>query len=94
MSKQQFDVIIIGAGAAGLMAMRDLTEAGLTVCLIEATSAIGGRISTLNHPEFDSPAETGAEFIHGKCEQTFALLKEARIPGIKNLLNLSRTFLL
>jgi monoamine oxidase len=79
MSKQQFDVIIIGAGACGLMAMRHLTEAGISVCLIEAASAIGGRISTLNHPEFDSVVETGAEFIHGKCEQTFALLKEARI---------------
>ena len=42
-----YDVIIVGAGAAGLMAAKKLAEAGLTVQIIEARDRIGGRIHTL-----------------------------------------------
>ena len=73
----KYDVIIIGAGAAGLMAMRDLLEAGHTVCMLEASSIAGGRIATINEPGFDMPIEAGAEFIHGKLPVTFKLIKEA-----------------
>lgn len=40
------DVLIIGAGIAGLTAARVLTNAGKTVKLIEASDAIGGRVKT------------------------------------------------
>ena len=40
------DVLIIGAGIAGLTASRVLTNAGKTVKLIEASDAIGGRVKT------------------------------------------------
>ena len=75
----KYDVIIIGAGAAGLAAMKDLLENGHTVCMLEATSRPGGRIATINEEGFDQPLETGAEFIHGKLPFTFTLLKEAGI---------------
>lgn len=66
----QADVIIIGAGAAGLMAGRELIKAGKTVILLEARNRIGGRINQ----------HTGAEFIHGNQPLTQALLNEAGIP--------------
>lgn len=66
----QTDVIIIGAGAAGLMAARELVKAGKKVQVLEARDHIGGRIHQ----------HTGAEFIHGDMPLTLGLLKEANIP--------------
>lgn len=66
----QADVIIIGAGAAGLMAGRELIKAGKTVLLLEARNRTGGRICQ----------HTGAEFVHGKLPITLSLLEEAGIP--------------
>jgi monoamine oxidase len=74
----KYDVIIIGAGASGLAAMRKLVEAGLQVCMIEASNAPGGRIATI-HEEFKEPAEAGAEFVHGRLPLTFKLIKEAKL---------------
>ena len=73
----KYDVIIVGAGAAGLMAMRDLLAAGYNVCLLEAGDTAGGRIETITEDGFDMPVETGSEFIHGKLPVTFKLIKEA-----------------
>jgi monoamine oxidase len=75
----KYDIIIAGAGAAGLMAAKELSEAGYTVCLLEAAATAGGRICTLKEDGFDMPVETGAEFIHGRLELTLKLLKQARI---------------
>ena len=72
----KYDVIIIGAGATGLLAMRDLAKAGYHVCMLEAAGIAGGRISTIKD-DFENYAEAGAEFIHGKLPLTFQLLKEA-----------------
>ena len=44
------DTIIIGAGAAGLMAARELVRAGKTVRVLEASDRIGGRIFTIHDP--------------------------------------------
>jgi len=72
----KYDVIIIGAGATGLLAMRDLAKAGYHVCMLEAAETAGGRIFTIKDG-FENYAEAGAEFIHGKLPLTFQLLKEA-----------------
>jgi phytoene dehydrogenase-like protein len=40
------DVVIVGAGLAGLVAARQLTKAGLDVRVVEASDAIGGRVRT------------------------------------------------
>ena len=75
----KYDVIIIGAGAAGLTAMKYLLAAGQHVCMLEAAAKPGGRILTITKEGFDEPVEAGAEFIHGKLPYTFKLLKEANI---------------
>ena len=73
------DIIIVGAGACGLMVARKLSQAGLKVIILEARDRLGGRIHTLEDASFPSPLEAGAEFIHGKLPVTMDLLKEAGI---------------
>jgi monoamine oxidase len=72
-------VIVIGAGAAGLMAARELTRAGRRVTIVEARDRCGGRIYPLPATDFGYPAEGGAEFVHGEAPVTRGLLDEARL---------------
>ncbi len=57
------DVVVIGAGAAGLAAARSLLESGRTVTLIEAASRIGGRAHT-DQRIFGVPYDLGAHWLH------------------------------
>ncbi|MBV8208144.1 MAG: FAD-dependent oxidoreductase, partial [Acidobacteria bacterium] len=59
------DVIIVGAGMAGLSAARRLTAAGLRVLILEARERIGGRIWTAGIAAGGAAVELGAEFVHG-----------------------------
>ncbi|MDI3387226.1 NAD(P)/FAD-dependent oxidoreductase [Streptomyces sp. B-S-A8] len=43
---EQADVVIVGAGVAGLSAALRLTEAGVSTVVLEAAPAVGGRMST------------------------------------------------
>ena len=72
-------IIVIGAGAAGLMAAYELSKNKKKVIVLEATDRLGGRIYTYTNNEFSEPVELGAEFIHGKLPLTLNLLKEAGI---------------
>src|SRR5690242_18831645 len=73
----KYDVIIVGAGAAGLMAAYELTRQNKSVLIVEARDRIGGRIYTIDNESFTSPVEAGAEFIHGEATLTFSMLKKA-----------------
>src|SRR4051812_796715 len=73
------DVVIIGAGAAGLMAASSLSRHRLKVTVLEAKERIGGRIYTISEKGFPQPVELGAEFIHGNLPVTLQLLKDAGI---------------
>jgi monoamine oxidase len=70
----QSSILIIGAGAAGLIAARRLSAAGHAVTVLEASDRIGGRIHTIQPPGFVRPIEAGAEFMHGKLPVTMQLL--------------------
>lgn len=71
------DVVIVGAGVAGLAAAGSLTRAGVNVQVIEARERIGGRIFTVHEPDLDTAIELGAEFIHGRPPQIFDVLRRA-----------------
>src|SRR3954469_17927350 len=70
-------IVVIGAGAAGLMAARELARAGRRVTLLEARDRCGGRIYPLPDAEFGYAEEGGAEFVHGEAPVTHGLLREA-----------------
>jgi monoamine oxidase len=61
-----YDVIIVGAGAAGLSAAKDLVAAGRDVLILEARDRIGGRMYSTKAPGVPVAIELGAEFIHGQ----------------------------
>lgn len=56
------DVVVVGAGAAGIGAARTLVEAGRTVIVLEARNRVGGRAftDTLNGMRFDA----GGAYVH------------------------------
>src|SRR5260370_11404619 len=70
-------IVVIGAGAAGLMAARELAREGKRVTVVEARDRCGGRIYPLPTQEFGYKAEGGAEFVHGAAPVTRALMREA-----------------
>lgn len=70
------DVIVVGAGVAGLAAARDLARTGLRVVILEARSRVGGRIFT-QRPAGSSPIELGPEFVHGDNALLWKLAREA-----------------
>jgi len=80
LSTQSVDVLVIGAGAAGLAAANDLSAGGLRVTVLEARDRIGGRIYTQEDLSVPVPIELGAEFIHGKSPELFEIIKAAHLP--------------
>lgn len=72
-----YDVIVVGAGIAGLAAARGLAEAGQRVVLLEAAERVGGRVRTIRLAGSDLPVETGAEFVHGRPPELLRLIEEA-----------------
>jgi monoamine oxidase len=69
------DILVIGAGAAGLAAVAALRRAGQKVLCVEARGRIGGRIHTLHDPFVPVPVELGAEFIHGRPAETWDIVR-------------------
>ncbi|HKA73755.1 MAG TPA: NAD(P)/FAD-dependent oxidoreductase [Xanthobacteraceae bacterium] len=57
------DVIIVGAGAAGIAAARKLTAAGRRIAIVEAADHVGGRCIT-DTQTFGVPYDRGAHWIH------------------------------
>jgi monoamine oxidase len=61
--QDRFDVVVVGAGAAGIAALRRLSAAGLSVVALEARDRVGGRAHTvLTRP--DLPLDLGAGWVH------------------------------
>lgn len=75
------DVIVIGAGASGLAAARVLSDHDLSVVVLEARERIGGRVFTLHDPSSPVPIELGAEFVHGRPEETFHIVEAANLAA-------------
>lgn len=76
------DVVVVGAGVAGLAAARTLRERGVRVEVLEARDRIGGRIFTHRDPRAPAPIELGAEFLHGTAPEAMAIVREAGLIAV------------
>lgn len=79
------DVIVIGAGAAGIAAARQLVDAGKRVIVLEARNRLGGRVWTEEFaglpPELGGVAlDMGAAWVHGY--ERNPLSEMARAAGV------------
>jgi monoamine oxidase len=79
--KHDADVLVLGAGMAGLAAARALATKGLRVLVLEAENRVGGRIFT-RHIE-NEVVELGAEFVHGRPPELLALINEAGLALVE-----------
>ncbi len=79
MGTAEVDVLILGAGAAGLAAARKLQAAGVKVAIVEGRDRVGGRIWTRYPRDGEAPVELGADFVHGRHPGFWRLLKQARL---------------
>jgi monoamine oxidase len=76
------DIIVVGAGAAGLAAARALAETSARTIVLEARDRTGGRVLSRSLASLEVPVELGAEFIHGDAPETSAYLREAGLATI------------
>lgn len=71
------DILVIGAGAAGLAAAKELHRAKRNVLVVEARDRIGGRIWT-DREWAGVPIELGASWIHGEVDNPIAQIAVAQ----------------
>lgn len=71
------DVVVVGAGVAGLAAADALVADGADVVVVEARDRIGGRVHTIRPAGAVAPIELGAEFVHGRVPETLGVADEA-----------------
>ncbi|MGH7804930.1 MAG: flavin monoamine oxidase family protein, partial [Candidatus Binatia bacterium] len=74
-------VIVVGAGLAGLVCALRIKQAGVSVRLVEAQNRLGGRVLSLRgfFPE-DQVADLGGEFVGGGDQRFVALAEELGVP--------------
>lgn len=71
------DVVVIGAGLAGLAAARALRAAGLEVVVLEARGRVGGRVATVHDRATPLAVELGAEFVPGPGSGSWEVVRDA-----------------
>ena len=74
---ERCDVLVVGAGLAGIAAARTLERGGLTSIILEARDRVGGRIHAHDDPSGRS-LELGAYWIHGTEDNPIVALCEER----------------
>jgi monoamine oxidase len=74
-SARQADVVVVGAGFAGLAAARQIAQAGRSVLLLEARDRVGGRVvnKSIGHGEI---VEAGGQYIGSTQDRMAALARE------------------
>lgn len=75
MAAGQHDVVVIGAGLAGLRAATDLVAAGADVVVLEARDRVGGRVWS-HHVADGQTCERGAEFVDSNHQEVLALARD------------------
>src|SRR5471030_3143445 len=77
---READIVVIGAGAAGIAAARRIMAASRKVIVVEATGQIGGRCLT-DTATFGVPFDRGARWMHNP--DTNPMIKLARSAGLE-----------
>jgi monoamine oxidase len=77
---REVDVVVVGAGAAGIAAARRIAASGRKVIVVEATAQAGGRCRT-DTTSFDAPFDRGARFLHNPDSNP--LVRLARSEGFE-----------
>jgi monoamine oxidase len=75
----KYDVIVVGAGFAGLCCARDLSRSGKKVLLLEARDRIGGR--TYTSPRHGMSIEMGGTWVHWSQPHVFHELHQYGLQG-------------
>src|SRR5438132_9628681 len=81
--EERAEVLVLGAGMAGLAAARALAEGGRTVLVLEARERVGGRVHTLHPDGLAAPVELGAEFVQGLPAELTEIAAEAALPLVE-----------
>jgi monoamine oxidase len=76
---READIVVIGAGAAGIAAARRVQAANRKVLVVEADTRLGGRCWTDN-ATFDVPFDRGARWLHNP--ETNPMVRLARAAGL------------
>jgi squalene-associated FAD-dependent desaturase len=69
------DVIVIGAGFAGLSAATALAEKGARVLVLEARPTLGGRATAFTDPATGERVDNGQHVLFGCYDETFRFLR-------------------
>ncbi|HEY2715841.1 MAG TPA: flavin monoamine oxidase family protein [Solirubrobacterales bacterium] len=69
------DVVVVGAGLAGLTAARDLKAEGRSVCVLEARERVGGRLENATFAD-GSVVEVGGQWVGPTQDRVLALAEE------------------
>ena len=77
---READIVVIGAGAAGIAAARRIMAANRKVIVVEAAGQIGGRCQT-DTTTFDVPFDRGARWMHNP--ETNPMIRLARLAGLE-----------
>jgi monoamine oxidase len=75
------DVVIVGAGMAGLTCALDLRDAGADVVLVEATARPGGRVRTVTFPD-GRWVEAGGEWVDTSHDHVHSMLERYDLRAI------------
>src|SRR3984885_7220927 len=76
---READIVVVGAGAAGIAAARRIQAANRKVVVVEADARLGGRCWTDN-ATFDVPFDRGARWLHNP--ETNPMVRLARASGL------------
>ena len=78
MAVTDVDVVVVGAGFAGLSAARDLVAAGRSVAVVEARQRVGGRVHNLPIGG-GKVVEVGGQWVGPTQDHVLALAKDLRV---------------